>query len=120
MAQYILLLRGVNEKLNNYSPEQLQRLLEKYGAWIEGIRNEDKLRGSQKLKSDVRHQVSVKNAGIIDGPFTETKETIGGYFVIETNEFQEAVKIAKACPILSHGGSVEIQEIDMDACEESL
>ncbi|MCH7754273.1 hypothetical protein IH970_03990 [candidate division KSB1 bacterium] len=96
MAQFILLLRGVNEQLNHYSPEELQ-----------------------KLKDDVRHRVTVKNGEIVDGPFTETKETIGGYFVVETNELQEAVEIARKCPILSHGGSVEIQEIHLGACRQS-
>ena len=118
MAQFILLLRGVNEQLNNYSPEELQKLLEKYDAWIESIKNGDKLIGAQKLK-DVRHQVTVKNGEIVDGPFTETEETIGGYFIIETSESQEALEIARKCPILSHGGSVEIQEIHLGACRQS-
>ena len=43
MAQFILLLRGVNEQMNNYSPEELQKLLEKYDAWIESVQNKDKL-----------------------------------------------------------------------------
>ncbi len=119
MAQFILLLRGVNEQLNNYSPEELQKLLEIYDAWIESIENGDKLRGAQKLKDDVRHRVTVKNGEIVDGPFMETKETIGGYFVVETSELQEALEIARKCPILSHGGSVEIQEIHLDACRQS-
>ena len=119
MAQFILLLRGVNEQLNHYSPEELQKLLEKYDAWIENVQNEDKLRGAQKLKDDVRHQVTVKNGEIVDGPFTETKETIGGYFIIETIELPEALEIARKCPILSHGGSVEVQEIHSDACRQS-
>ncbi len=118
MAQFILLLRGVNEQLNNYSPGELQKLLEKYDAWIESVQDEDKLRGAQKLK-DVRHQVTLKNGEIVDGPFTETKETIGGYFIIETSELQEALEIARKCPILSHGGSVEIQEIHLGACRQS-
>ncbi len=118
MAQFILLLRGVNEQMNNYSPEELQKLLEKYDAWIESVQNKDKLRGAQKFK-DVRHQVTLKNGEIVDGPFTETKETIGGYFIIETSEVQEALEIARKCPILSHGGSVEIQEIHVGACRQS-
>ncbi len=119
MAQFILLLRGVNEQLNNYSPEELQKLLEKYDAWIESVKNEDKLRGAQKFKDGVRHQLTANNGEIVDGPFAETKKTIGGYFVVETNELQEAVEIARKCPILSHGGSVEIQEIHLGGCRQS-
>ena len=119
MAQYILLLRGVNEQVTDYSPEDLQNLLEEYDAWVEGIKNAGKLRGAQKLKDEVRQVVEVRNGRITDGPFTETKETVGGFFIVECDTAQEAVEIAKLCPVLTHGGSVELREIFTDACRYS-
>lgn len=119
MAQFILLLRGINENLKTYSPEELQKLFEKYDSWVAGINKADRLRGAQKLKDEVRHSVAVQNDSIVDGPFTETKETIGGYFVVECDELREAVEIAKKCPVLLHGGSVELRELLTDDCRYS-
>ena len=119
MAQYMLLLCGVNEELEKYSPEELQKLFEKYDDWVEEIKEQDKLCAAQKLKDEVRHQVTTKNKQVVDGPFVETKETIGGYFVVECDRLEEAVAIARKCPVLLHGGSVEIRELWTDACRYS-
>lgn len=119
MARFILLLRGINENLKDYSPEELQRLFEKYDNWVACISKAGKLRGAQKLKDEVRHSVMVQDAKIVDGPFTETKETIGGYFVVECGELQEAVEISKKCPVLLHGGSVELREMVTGDCRYS-
>jgi hypothetical protein len=48
---------------------------------------------------------------VVDGPYTETKEVIGGYFLIEAADESEAVEIAKACPGLTRGGVVEVRGI---------
>lgn len=119
MAQYILLLRGANEQLDTYSAEELQNLFEKYDAWVEEVKQQDKLRGAQKLKDETRYEVGVKNGKVFDGPFAETKETIGGYFVVECDKVEEAVAIAKRCPVLLHGGSVELRELWTEACRYS-
>ncbi len=120
MPQYILLLRGINEQLENYSPEQLQQLLEEYDRWVESIRNEGRLRAAQKLRDEVRHEVVLQEGKVIDGPFAETKETVGGYFVVEYDTIQEAVQKARVCPVLTHGGSVELREIHSEACRYSV
>lgn len=119
MPQYILLLRGTNEQLDRYSAEELQRLFEKYDAWVEGFKQEDKLRAAQKLIDGVRHEVRAQDGQIVDGPFAESKETIGGFFVVECETLQDATEIAKKCPVLMHGGSVELREIHVGACRYS-
>lgn len=119
MPQYILLLKGVNENLHGKSPGELQKLFETYDAWVENIHRQDKLRAAQKLKDAVRHSVTVQNGRTVDGPFTETKETIGGYFLVETAGLQDAVELARKCPVLTHGGSVEVREIHTEACRYS-
>jgi len=48
----------------------------------------------------------------VDGPFAETKETIGGYFIVEAATLAEAIEITKECPSLSNGGIVELREIE--------
>lgn len=48
---------------------------------------------------------------ITDGPFTETKDVVGGYSLIEAGDFDEAVRIASGCPVVEHGGSVEVRPV---------
>ena len=48
---------------------------------------------------------------ITDGPFTEGKEIVGGYIGIKANDLNEAVEIAKGCPIYDFGGTTEVREI---------
>jgi hypothetical protein len=48
----------------------------------------------------------------MDGPFPETKETIGGYFIVEAADYMDAVEIAKGSPIYSFGGTMEVREVD--------
>ena len=73
MPQYILMLKGINEQLDRYSPEELQKLFERYDDWVKSIRDQGKLQAAQKLIDDVRHEVSFADGKIVDGPFAETK-----------------------------------------------
>jgi len=56
--------------------------------------------------------VSGKNGRIVaDGPFAESKEAIGGYFLLQVDDLDEAVEIAKDCPALEYGSTVEVRPI---------
>jgi hypothetical protein len=56
--------------------------------------------------------VSGKNGRVVaDGPFAESKESIGGYFLLQLNSFDEALEIAKQCPGLAYGIKVEVRPI---------
>jgi hypothetical protein len=49
---------------------------------------------------------------VTDGPYTEIKESVGGYTVVKADSLDEAVELAKGCPILTVGGNVEVREIE--------
>ena len=51
---------------------------------------------------------------ITDGPFTEGKEIVGGYVVLEAKDLDDAVAISKDCPIFEFGGTTEVREIVLD------
>src|SRR5882672_10743362 len=60
--------------------------------------------------------VSGKNGRVVsDGPFAESKEAIGGYFLLNVNTLDEAVAIAKECPGLPYGAKVEVRPV-MEQC----
>jgi hypothetical protein len=108
MAQFVLLLKHAD--FSGFSPEEMQKVLEKYLAWADKLRKEGRHRGGEELDG-TGAILQMKDGQIIDGPFTETKEAVGGYFVIEAKDYEEAKKISRECPHLAFNGVVEIREI---------
>jgi len=116
VAKYILFMRGSSAGFREMAPEEIQRTIQKYEDWARSL---GRLRGGEKLKDDGVRTVRMDNGRIImDGPYPETKETIGGYFVVEASGYDEAAKLAQACPIYPYGGTVEVREIDPDNARE--
>jgi hypothetical protein len=113
MAEFMLLVRGGDEGTRDYTPEQYQQMMQRYFDWADKLRREGRHRGANELKAGGR-TVRVRDGEIVvDGPYAETKEGVGGYFMIEAADEAEAAAIAKACPVLDHGGLVEVREINV-------
>jgi len=108
MKEYLLLFRsGIDFK--SVSPEQLQNMMVKWQKWLGKLENEKKLVGGQRLTPEGKVLTGPKKQ-VMDGPFSEGKEVIGGYQMIKAHDMDEAVEIARDCPIFEFGGSVEIRE----------
>jgi len=112
MSQFMLFIRN-GEEPNELSPEQIQQAIQRFSAWARKLREQGKLVAAEKLKDDEGLLLRTRNGQIVvDGPFAETKETIGGYFIVEAGNLDEAVALTKECPALSNGGIVELREIE--------
>jgi hypothetical protein len=89
------------------SPEQMQQMFAAYKAWMEKFKD-DILDVGDKLRPDGR---LVTASGATDGPFTETKEVVGGYMIVSAENYDAAVKIVSACPAVHAAGAcLEIRE----------
>ncbi len=108
MSQYLLLLRGQFEP---FSDEQREKIIQKYYDWTNKLIEKGIYHTSQELKRDGR-VLSAKDGRIVDGPYTETKEAIGGFFLIDAQTYDDAVEISRECPHFSYGGWVEVREIN--------
>ena len=109
MSQFLLLLRG-----GEYpeSPEAMQETIEKYVAWGQKLRSEGKYISADPLHDGGKVLRSTSTTvQITDGPFTETKEAVNGYYLLNIANADEALETAKGCPALLYGGSVELREI---------
>ncbi|MGE0425310.1 MAG: YciI family protein [Reyranellaceae bacterium] len=115
MAKFMLLLRDNPRDFTALSPAEMQAIIARYRAWSQGLREAGKLVGGDKLRDDpgkVLHhggtQVTVK-----DGPYAESKELIGGYFLVEAPDYAAACEIARGCPHVRPGatGTIEVREI---------
>ena len=88
MATFMLLLKGGD--FSSYSPEDAQKILQDYMGWSQKLRTQGKYKGGDELKEGGR-VVSVADGRVVDGPFTETKEVIGGFAVLEAPSLKEAI-----------------------------
>ena len=106
----MLLLRGgvSNAEL---SPEQMQQLIGRYMSWIEQLREKNHFVGGEPLEETGKVLSGRNGQTVTDGPFTEAKEAVGGYFVLRARDLEEAVEVAKGCPIFESGGTAEVRPI---------
>lgn len=109
--QFMVVLQGSLKDWKNLSAEESQRILEKYYAWVNGLKEEKRFKGGDPLKDGYFKLTAKKQEIVVDGPFTESKETLTGYFLVEAKDEKEIIEISKSCPALGHGESVLIFEI---------
>ena len=115
--EYMLLFRH-SATSNDLSPEEMQHVAGQMMAWFKRLTDEGICLGGRPL-GDEGKVVSGKNGRIVaDGPFAESKEAVGGYFLLQVDTMEEAVAIAKQCPMLGHGHKVEVRQV-LEKCPHS-
>lgn len=93
------------------SADQRQQLITRWNNWFEGLVAEGKAVEGQPLELDRRVVSGPGGARVVDGPFPETKEAIGGYVKLLVSGLDEATEIAKRHPGLAYGLIIEIREM---------
>ena len=107
---FMLLFRG-NDWHKGLSPEEMQQVAGQWMAWFTRLTEQGKVTAGNPLKGEGK-LVTGKNGRVVaDGPFAESKEAIGGYFLLQVKSLDEAVAIAKECPGLAHGVAVEVRPV---------
>jgi hypothetical protein len=109
MPQYMLLLYDDPTGWMKLSPEEMQKATEKYMAWTKKSFTRDSKRLAQDVGRVVRSQGGKPKA--TDGPYSETKEILGGYYTIEAPSYDEAVKLTLDHPHVEYGGTVEVRQV---------
>jgi hypothetical protein len=119
---YMLLYRS-DEWYNKLSQQELQKLINQNTAWIEGLTAQGKAKPGHALERTGAIVSSKSGRLLIDGPFPESKEAIGGYLMLDVETIEEAIAIAQSSPGLAYGGSIEVRPVaqecplDVRACE---
>ncbi len=114
--EYLLLISG-SAWYNRVSPEELQAKMNQFRGWFEKLTTAGKLKGAQPLARE--GAVVTKNGVVSDGPFAESKEAIGGYFLLTVDTFEEAVEIAKSCPALEVADKIEVRPVSEECPMET-
>jgi hypothetical protein len=109
-GEYMLLFRGPHWD-RRLSTDELQQVMDRVLAWFEELGERGKIKGAQPLGGQGRVISGTDGRFVVDGPFTETKEAVGGYLVLQADSQNEAVEIARSLPTLRYGNSVEVRPI---------
>lgn len=114
MKQFILLLHEQADDADLMSPEEMQSTIERYSKWAEALGAQGKFVGGEKLADDGGRVLRTTIDGMIvsDGPYSETKDVIGGYFIIRAASYAEAEEIAKNSPHAERGRPIEIRHLE--------
>ncbi len=109
MPQYLLLLYRDPSARRDANPETQEAGEAKYRDWMSRTGAID----AKRLGLDHGRVVRAGNgtAQVTDGPYSETKEHLAGFFLIEAADYNEAVELTKTHPHLEFGGTVEVRQL---------
>ncbi len=115
MTKFMLILRGdATVDYSQYSPEDMQKVIQDYEAWAGKLAGQGLLQDGKKL-TDFAGKVMIPDGKggvtVKDGPYQETKEVVGGVYLITAESYDHAVELCKDHPNFLFG-SIEIREID--------
>jgi hypothetical protein len=110
MKEYLLLIREDLANYGNMTPEEMQKDVAAHVKWVEELVSKGHFKEGNPLTPEGR-SIRGKSLVVTDGPYVELKEGISGYYFLLANSLDEATEIAKGCPSLSIGGSVELREV---------
>ena len=106
MSEFVFLFRG--DEMNG-SPDQMQKQMQRWGEWMKDLTTKGHFKGGQPLERG--GLVVDRNKSIIDGPYAEAKDLVGGYMLIECKDLKEASELSKGCPTFLSGGFVEVRPV---------
>ena len=114
MPQFMLIAGGADVDKRSGNPALAPVMLERYMAWIRGLRTSGQYVGSFKLHDHTGRRLTIRGGEVIDGPFIESKDAVGGIFIIEANSLDDATEVARSCPNLDlQNGYMEVRLVEI-------
>ena len=110
MKEFVLIFRNEKMPEAQFTPEGMMVISKQWENWIGGIAAQNKLAARGNRLGTEGKTVNPNNV-ITNGPYAEIKEMISGYIIVKGDTIDEAVEMAKGCPILEVGGNVEVRDI---------
>lgn len=112
MAKYMFIYRSSKDQhKKEMSPDQMQQIMEAWNGWI-GKGMEEKWMVDAGDALNLEGRIVNHEKVVSDGPFAESKEIVGGYSIIQADDFDAACGLAESCPAVeTPGGTIEIREL---------
>lgn len=108
MEKFMLIFQGGMSP--DSSPELMQAQMGKWMAWIDKLNAAGKYVAGEPLVPGGK-LITGKKKTVTDGPYTEGKEVVGGFFLINAENMNEAVKICDDYPDYDQGGSIQVRQV---------
>jgi hypothetical protein len=121
MTKFLLILRGdVTTDYSKFTPADFEQILGEYEAWGTRLAQEGRLEFGHKLTDQGGKVMQPQGAKVTvkDGPYVESKEVVGGIYLLKAENYDHAVELCKGHPNFRFG-SIEIREIDFMGQPES-
>lgn len=109
MPRFLVLARDLPESFTALSPEEMQRIIQRYVVWSDGLAAAGRLEAGEKLR-DGQGRV-LREGSVTDGPFAEVKEVVGGVWILKADDLDHCQALVADSPHLDYG-SLEIREIE--------
>src|SRR5262245_18060023 len=100
MTEYMLIMGGADLDKRSGAPNRSAEILERYMSWMKSLAASGRCVSSKKLHDKTGARLSMRSGEVVEGPFIEAKEAVGGIFVITAESLEEAVALARRCPVL--------------------
>ncbi|HEX2861347.1 MAG TPA: YciI family protein [Lacunisphaera sp.] len=111
-SSFLLLFRNAGADVHAHlTPSQREELARKWNDWFQGLAAQGKVPHASPLGLEGRVVTGARGERVIDGPYAEGKEVVGGYFFLTVADMAEATAIAQQCPGLSLGLTVEVRPV---------
>jgi hypothetical protein len=108
MSEYLYLYRGSNPTA---TPQEQQESMKRWGDWFKELGAKGNLKSPGQPLDQAGKVVKGTNKSVVDGPFAEAKDIVGGYSLVDAKDLDHAVELARGCPIFKSGGSVEVRPV---------
>lgn len=110
MKEFLILIRENLEVARNMTAQEMQEDIEKHIKWVEKLTAKGHYKSGNPLDTQ-GHCIEGNQKIVTDGPFIESKEGIGGYYFLLAESLEQATEIAKGCPALEAGSTLEVREV---------
>jgi hypothetical protein len=114
MPKFLLILGGADlDKRSSGNPKVAPMMLEAFMGWVRSLTEGGHMVATYKLYDQTGARLTVRGGEVVDGPFVESKEAVGGVFVIEAASLEEATRLARQAPTLTlQNGYVEVRAVE--------
>ena len=114
MPRFLLILHDHAPSGEAPSPAQIQAIIAEYSDWARKLRESGTHLGGEKLTEGAGRILRGEEGGmsVMDGPFSESKELIGGFFMVQAPSYEAAIELCGDCPHLKYGAAIELREVE--------
>jgi hypothetical protein len=113
MSQFLYLYRATAAMRQEAmgTPERAQQNMQRWMSWMSDLDAKGHLTDRGQPLDMHGKVVRGQQKQVVDGPYTEAKDIVGGFSIVEARDLEQAVELSRGCPMLDGGGSVEVRPI---------